>query len=101
MSRGRFAPSPTGTLHLGNLRTALAAWLAARSAGSEFLLRFEDLDEATARTEHEDRQREDLALLGLGWDHEPVRQSERLGLYRDALADLERAGLTYPCWCSR
>lgn len=101
MSRGRFAPSPTGTLHLGNLRTALAAWLAARSTGSEILLRFEDLDDATARIDHETRQREDLELLGLTWDGEPVRQSERLDLYQDALGDLERAGLTYRCWCSR
>ena len=101
MSRGRFAPSPTGTLHVGNLRTALAAWLAGRSAGSEFLLRFEDLDAATARPEHEATQRRDLERLGLDWDEEPVRQSERLELYEDALADLTRAGLTYRCWCSR
>lgn len=101
MSRGRFAPSPTGRLHVGNLRTALAAWLFARSAGAEFLLRFEDLDAATARREHEDDQRRDLERLGLDWDGEPVRQSERRSLYEDALADLERAGLTYRCWCSR
>lgn len=101
MSRGRFAPSPTGTLHIGNLRTALAAWLFARSAGSEFLLRFEDLDTATARPEHEDGQRRDLERLGLDWDGEPVRQSERLERYEDTIADLTTAGLTYPCWCSR
>lgn len=101
MSRGRFAPSPTGTLHIGNLRTALAAWLCARSAGSEFLLRFEDLDSATARREHETAQRRDLEQLGLDWDGEPVRQSERLDHYESALADLEAAGLTYRCWCSR
>ena len=101
MSRGRFAPSPTGTLHVGNLRTALAAWFASRSAGSEFLLRFEDLDAATARPEHEATQRRDLERLGLDWDGEPVRQSERLERYEDAIADLTRAGLTYRCWCSR
>lgn len=101
MSRGRFAPSPTGRLHVGNLRTALAAWLFARSAASEFLLRFEDLDPATSRREHEDDQRRDLATLGLDWDGEPVRQSERLDRYEDALADLDRAGRTYRCWCSR
>ena len=101
MSRGRFAPSPTGTLHIGNLRTALAAWLCARSVGSEFLLRFEDLDSATARREHETAQRRDLEQLGLDWDGEPVRQSERLDHYESALADLEAAGLTYRCWCSR
>ena len=99
--RGRFAPSPTGTLHIGNLRTALAAWLVARSTGSEFLLRFEDLDTATARPEHEVTQRRDLECLGLDWDGEPVRQSERLDRYESALADLDAAGLTYRCWCSR
>ena len=101
MSRGRFAPSPTGTLHIGNLRTALAAWLFARSSGGEFLLRFEDLDTATARREHEDGQRRDLERLGFDWDGEPVRQSERMDRYEDALSDLGAAGLTYRCWCSR
>ncbi|MEO0492504.1 MAG: tRNA glutamyl-Q(34) synthetase GluQRS [Actinomycetota bacterium] len=101
MSRGRFAPSPTGTLHVGNLRTALAAWLFARHAGSEFLLRFEDLDGATARRTHEDGQRRDLERLGLDWDDEPVRQSERRARYEDSLADLAAAGRTYRCWCSR
>ena len=101
VSRGRFAPSPSGTLHVGNLRTALAAWLAARHGGGEFLLRFEDLDAATARPEHEAGQRHDLERLGLTWDHEPVRQSERLERYEDALTDLDRAGLVYRCWCSR
>ena len=99
VSRGRFAPSPTGRLHVGNLRTAIAAWLFARSAGSEFLLRFEDLDPGTARREHEDDQRRDLEMLGLDWDGVPVRQSERIERYEDALADLVRAGRTYRCWC--
>ena len=98
VSRGRFAPSPTGTLHIGNLRTALAAWLFARSSGGEFLLRFEDLDMATARREHEDGQRRDLERLGFDWDGEPVRQSERMDRYEDA-PDLGAAGLTYRCWC--
>jgi glutamyl-tRNA synthetase len=101
VSVGRFAPSPTGTLHIGNLRTALAAWLFARSTGSHFLLRFEDLDDATARPEHEASQVRDLETLGLDWDGEVVRQSDRLDIYRDALADLQRRGLTYRCWCSR
>jgi glutamyl-tRNA synthetase len=101
VSVGRFAPSPTGTLHVGNLRTALAAWLFARAAGSRFLLRFEDLDHATARPEHEAAQQRDLEALGLDWDGGVVRQSDRLDLYRDALADLQHRELTYRCWCSR
>jgi len=101
VSVGRFAPSPTGTLHVGNLRTALAAWLFARAAGSRFLLRFEDLDDATARPEHEASQQRDLLTLGLDWDGDIVRQSDRLDLYRDAISDLEGAGITYRCWCSR
>ena len=100
MSIGRFAPSPTGDLHVGNLRTALAAWLFARSTGSAFLLRFEDLD-PTARSAFAVTQQRDLALLGLDFDGPVVFQSERIDRYRDAMADLEREGLTYPCWCSR
>jgi glutamyl-tRNA synthetase len=98
--RGRFAPSPTGPLHLGNLRTALLAWLFARSAGSTFSLRFEDLDEATVRAEHYETQRRDLDRLGVSWDDE-LRQSEHLDRYRDALATLARKDLTYDCYCSR
>ena len=89
MADGRFAPSPTGALHLGNLRTALVAWLFARSAGSRFLVRMEDLDQNATRPEHDDRQLADLAALGLDWDGPVVRQSERLELYRDAIAQLE------------
>jgi glutamyl-tRNA synthetase len=98
---GRFAPSPTGPLHLGNLRTALVAWLFARSTGSRFIVRMEDLDPVTSRRKHEDAQLADLAALGLDWDGEVVRQSERLDLYRDAISELTAAGLVYPCWCSR
>lgn len=99
--RGRFAPSPTGPLHLGNLRTALAAWLFARSAGSELLLRVEDLDPVAARREVEESQLADLAALGLDHDGPVVRQSERMDLYHAAIAVLEDRGLTYRCWCSR
>ncbi|MFL5846973.1 MAG: glutamyl-Q tRNA(Asp) synthetase [Solirubrobacteraceae bacterium] len=95
--RGRYAPSPTGRLHLGNLRTALVAWLFARSAGSEFMLRIEDLDRERSRPEHEAGQMADLAALGLDWDGEPVRQSERHALYAAALERLD----TYPCFCTR
>lgn len=101
MADGRFAPSPTGPLHLGNLRTALLAWLFARAADSRFLVRMEDLDEATARPEHERSQLADLAALGLDWDGPVVRQSERGHLYEEAIARLTEAGLTYACWCSR
>jgi len=97
---GRWAPSPTGDLHLGNLRTALLAWLFARSAGGQFLWRFEDLDGAV-RPQFYDSQLRDVAALGLDWDGEPVRQSDRVDLYRDAIADLRRRDLTYECFCTR
>lgn len=97
---GRWAPSPTGDLHLGNLRTALLAWLFARSAGGRFLWRFEDLDGA-ARPRFYESQLRDVAALGLDWDGEPVRQSDRLALYRDAIAELRRRNLTYECFCTR
>ncbi len=97
---GRWAPSPTGDLHLGNLRTALLAWLFARSASGRFLWRFEDLDHAV-RPQYYDSQLRDCAALGLDWDGEPVRQSDRTNLYRDAVADLRRRGLTYECFCTR
>jgi glutamyl-tRNA synthetase len=98
---GRFAPSPTGPLHVGNLRTALVAWLFARRSGRRFLVRMEDLDRATSSREWEQRQLADLAALGLDWDGEVVRQSDRFGLHRAALARLDSAGLTYRCWCTR
>ncbi|MCU1453811.1 MAG: putative aminoacyl-tRNA synthetase [Acidimicrobiales bacterium] len=101
MPAGRFAPSPTGALHLGNLRTALLAWLFARSAGSRFLLRMEDLDQVTASRAHEADQQRDLAALGLDWDGEVVRQSERFDRYEAAIRRLDQLGLTYPCYCSR
>ncbi|MEA2306761.1 MAG: glutamyl-tRNA synthetase [Solirubrobacteraceae bacterium] len=98
---GRYAPSPTGTLHLGNLRTALLAWLFARSAGARFLMRIEDLDVGRVREAFVGEQLADLAALGLDWDGEPVRQSARLERYDDALARLEAQGLLYPCFCTR
>lgn len=94
---GRYAPSPTGPLHLGNLRTALLAWLFARSAGSRFLLRVEDLDRGRVRAEHEAGQLADLRAIGVDWDGEPVRQSERSALYAAAIERLD----TYPCFCTR
>lgn len=101
MPSGRFAPSPTGRLHLGNLRTALAAWLFARHDNSRFLLRFEDLDRGSVRAEHYTTQSDDLRALGLDWDEEPVRQSDRLDLYRTTIEQLKADGLVYGCYCSR
>lgn len=101
MADGRFAPSPTGDLHLGNLRTALVAWLFARSSGGRFVVRMEDLDRVTSSREHEVRQLADLAAIGLDWDGPVVRQSERFGLHDHAIDRLSAAGLTYPCYCTR
>jgi glutamyl-tRNA synthetase len=98
---GRFAPSPTGTLHLGNLRTALLAWLFARSAGAGFLVRMEDLDSGRVRPGTDAEQLRDLAAIGLDWDGEVVYQSARLDLYRDAIAQLQAAGRVYECFCTR
>lgn len=98
---GRFAPSPTGSLHLGNLRTALLAWLFARSAGARFLVRVEDLDRARVRPGMEEAQLADLRALGLGWDGAVTRQSERRGLYEEAISRLDADGLLYPCYCTR
>lgn len=98
---GRFAPSPTGRLHVGNLRTALAAWLLARSGGMGFLVRIEDLDRATSSIEHERQQLADLDALGIDWDGPVVRQSERFDRYHEAIARLSGAGLTYECFCTR
>jgi glutamyl-tRNA synthetase len=98
---GRFAPSPTAPLHLGNLRTALVAWLFARTDGSRFLLRVEDLDRQACRPEHEAAHRADLVALGLDWDDPVVRQSERFDRYRDVIERLDRQDLTYPCYCTR
>ncbi|MGN6190061.1 MAG: tRNA glutamyl-Q(34) synthetase GluQRS [Conexibacter sp.] len=100
-SDGRFAPSPTGPLHIGNLRTALLAWLFARSAGARFLVRIEDLDPGRSRREHEAGQLADLEALGLDWDGPVVRQSERRARHRAALERLRAAGRVYPCWCTR
>jgi glutamyl-tRNA synthetase len=96
---GRFAPSPSGDLHLGNLRTALLAWLWARSTDRRFVLRIDDLDRVRAGAE--ERQLADLAALGLEWDGAILRQSARLDIYRDAVASLTDAGSTYPCFCTR
>ncbi len=97
----RFAPSPTGRLHLGHAYSALFAWEAARAAGGRFLLRIEDIDEGRCRPEHVDGILEDLAWLGLDWDGPVRRQSAHLDDYAKALARLDEAGLLYPCFCTR
>ena len=96
---GRFAPSPSGELHVGNLRTAILAWLFARSTGRRFLLRVEDLDRARAGAEAV--QLRDLAAVGVTWDGAVVRQTDREPLYTAAIGRLADAGLTYECFCTR
>ena len=97
----RFAPSPTGRLHLGHAWSALLAHDFARERDGAFLLRIEDIDPGRARSEHVDAIFEDLIWLGLEWDGEIVYQSERLPLYAEALETLQRRGLVYPCFCTR
>lgn len=97
----RFAPSPTGRLHLGHAFSALTAWRAAEAAGGVFRLRIEDLDQTRARPEFEAGIFEDLRWLGLSWPEPVLRQSERAAIYRAALDHLTAAGLTYPCACTR
>lgn len=97
----RFAPSPTGPLHVGHAYSAILAHDMARAAGGQFLLRIEDIDHTRARPEWEDLLLEDLAWLGLTWDATPVRQSERTQTYIAALDNLWERGLLYPCQCNR
>ena len=99
--RGRFAPTPSGRMHLGNVWCALLAWLDVRSQGGELVLRIEDLDPARTPTGAEEALLDDLRWLGLDWDGEPVRQSERTAIYREALEQLATQGHTYPCFCTR
>jgi glutamyl-tRNA synthetase len=99
VSAGRYAPSPSGDLHVGNLRTALLAWLWARRSGRDFLIRIEDLDRV--RPGAEQRQLDDLRALGLDWDGTPVRQSERRELYDAAIDRLQGEGRVYECFCTR
>lgn len=96
---GRYAPSPTGDLHLGNLRTALISWAAARTTDRHFYLRLEDLDRGRARDPQ--GQLDDLLEMGIDWDGEVVVQSERLDRYQTAITHLQNAGLVFECFCSR
>jgi glutamyl-Q tRNA(Asp) synthetase len=97
----RFAPSPTGLLHLGHAHAALFAWHAAQAAGGRFLLRIEDIDIGRCRPEYETALMEDLAWLGLSWPQPVRRQSAHLADYRAALDELNGQGLLYPCFCTR
>ncbi|WP_058301546.1 tRNA glutamyl-Q(34) synthetase GluQRS [Gorillibacterium timonense] len=107
--RGRFAPTPSGSLHLGNARTALLAWLQIRAAGGEFILRMEDIDKPRSRAEWAEEIIRDLEWLGLDFDEGPKEggpygpyvQSEREDRYREALDRLQAGGYLYPCYCSR
>lgn len=101
MGAGRFAPSPSGPLHIGNLRTALLAWLFARSEQDRFWLRMEDLDPGSSRAEVAEGQLRDLGALGIDWDGDVVWQSGRRSAHQDAIAVLENRGLLYECYCTR
>src|SRR5262245_507764 len=98
---GRLAPSPTGAQHVGNARTYLIAWLAARSRGGRVVLRVEDIDSPRIKTGAAAQALDDLRWLGLDWDGEPVVQTQRLPLYQSALQQLQSLQLVYPCTCTR
>lgn len=98
---GRFAPSPTGRMHMGNVVGALLSWLSARSQGGRWLLRIEDVDRGRSRRQAAWQIMDDLMWLGLPWDGTPVWQSRRSGAYAAALATLQAQGLVYPCYCTR
>lgn len=98
---GRFAPSPTGRMHLGNVFSALLSWLSARAQGGTWLLRIEDIDPQRSRHEYADMLMDDLQWLGLEWDGEPCWQSQRGDIYAHYLQQLTNAGLIYPCYCTR
>ena len=98
---GRFAPTPSGRMHLGNVFAALVAWLAVRKDGGHLVLRMEDLDTQRTRTEYAEILRDDLKWLGLDWDEETQPQSLRSPVYQEYFEKLEAMGLLYPCYCTR
>ncbi len=98
---GRFAPSPSGRMHLGNVFSALLSWLSVRSQGGRMILRIEDLDPERSKPEYADAIRRDLCWLGLDWDAESPYQSQRTALYQAAFDRLRAKGLLYPCYCTR
>ncbi len=99
--KGRFAPSPSGRMHLGNVYAALMSYVSAKSVGGTWLLRIEDIDTQRSRRGWADMIMSDLDWLGLGWDEGPVYQSDRFDIYRDCLRRLSAMGLVYPCVCTR
>ena len=101
MIKGRFAPSPTGRMHLGNVYAALLSWLSAKSKGGEWVLRIEDIDPGRSRQEFADRIMDDLEWLGLTWDGDVEYQSKRQDIYEHYFELLRKEGLLYPCFCSR
>lgn len=109
MEKGRFAPSPSGRMHLGNVFSFLLAWLDAKAAGGEMVLRMEDLDPQRTGEPYASQLVDDLKWLGLTWEegwgvggpHGPYDQRSRTALYEEAFHRLEEQGLVYPCWCSR
>lgn len=109
MRRGRFAPTPSGLLHIGNARTALLAWLQMRKVGGTIVMRIEDIDQPRCKPEYVEQLLLDMRWLGLDWDegpdiggpYGPYEQSRRLDLYEEALRQLERDGRLYSCYCSR
>ena len=98
---GRFAPTPSGRMHLGNVFAALVAWLSVRKDGGQMVLRMEDLDTQRTSAEYAQVLREDLLWLGLDWDQETQPQSQRSDVYREYFEKLEAMGLLYPCYCTR
>ncbi len=98
---GRFAPSPSGRMHLGNVFSAMLAWLSVKSCGGKMVLRIEDLDPARCRVEYADTLRRDLEWMGMFWDEEQTPQSQRAEAYRVEFERLGQKGLLYPCYCSR
>lgn len=98
--KGRFAPSPTGRMHLGNVYSALLSWLSVRSQGGAWVLRIEDIDPQRSRPAYAQQIKDDLRWLGLDWDEE-YTQSQRFSLYEQYLRQLQATGLVYPCYCTR
>lgn len=98
---GRFAPSPTGRMHAGNIFAALVAWLVAKSQGGSMVLRIEDLDRERSKPTFVDAVQRDFEALGLTWDAGPTFQHDRDEAYCAAFDALDRQGLLYPCWCTR